>query len=323
MLVSIHSPINIHSMTIDSLTLHHQFVELGRQRNRLTYQLLELLPEIFERKIYKKYGCVTIEEYSGKFAGLPKSVVQKRLRLEKHLVDKPALKALVGSQGVHKVALVANFATVSTDKLWADKVQNMSKAGLESLAKEMRGHLAQQQKLSSFPCSAASERITLELTGELLFLFLKMKKRFGGNLSHSEALKKMLEKLQGVSESKNVKIRPLNYTQPSEVENKQQSESRYIPVPLRTMALASTSGKCSYPNCQHPYELFHHRERFANHKSHDSIVPLCKNHHEFMHNGLIIDEKNAPENWKIEIADIQPLSFIDERYREMKMLRGP
>ena len=65
--------------------LHQQFVKLGRERNKLTYQLLALLPEIFEQRIFRQYGCTTIEEYAGKYAGLSKSVVQKRLRIEKDL----------------------------------------------------------------------------------------------------------------------------------------------------------------------------------------------------------------------------------------------
>ncbi len=49
--------------------LHRTFVKLGYDRRRLTNQLLAILPEIYERGIYKKYAR-TIEEYAGKFGGL-------------------------------------------------------------------------------------------------------------------------------------------------------------------------------------------------------------------------------------------------------------
>ncbi len=73
---------------ISEKDLHRKFRKLGMERRRLTNQLVALLPEIYERGIYKKYAA-TIVEYAGKFAGLSKSVVMKRLRIEKFLGGKP------------------------------------------------------------------------------------------------------------------------------------------------------------------------------------------------------------------------------------------
>ena len=71
--------------------LHQQFLKLARQKRIFTNKLLQLLPEIFEKKIYLKHAA-TIEGYAWRFAKLSPLVVQKRLRLEKNLIDKPALK---------------------------------------------------------------------------------------------------------------------------------------------------------------------------------------------------------------------------------------
>ncbi|MBI4234713.1 hypothetical protein HY604_00235, partial [Candidatus Peregrinibacteria bacterium] len=49
--------------------LHAQFVKLGISRNRLTRELLMLLPEIFKSGIYREYSA-TIVEYAGRFGGL-------------------------------------------------------------------------------------------------------------------------------------------------------------------------------------------------------------------------------------------------------------
>ena len=116
--------------------LHKQFVDLGRQKNRIQYQLLQLLPRIYKEVIYKKY-CKTIEGYAWRFAQISKAVVQKTLKLEKHLENKPCLKAAVGKVGIHKVALVANLATPETDKIFAEKIKNMSRDAVVELSKEL------------------------------------------------------------------------------------------------------------------------------------------------------------------------------------------
>ena len=76
-----------------SLDLHREFVRLGREKYRLTNRLLLILPNIYESGIYKKYAT-DIYEYAGRFGGISKSAVDKRLRLEKHLEGKPCLRAL-------------------------------------------------------------------------------------------------------------------------------------------------------------------------------------------------------------------------------------
>lgn len=179
--------------------LHKIFVRLGNDRRRLTNQLLAILPKIFEEKIYLKYAR-TIEEYAEKFGGLSKGVVQKRLRLQKYLENKPKLQQAILTEGVHKVALVASLATVADEAIWADKIQNMSKPAVQELTKEVRykiergelslaGGITQSLfenlgvNAGSEPidcktttCSAAPQQIKMTLEGELFFMFLKLKK---------------------------------------------------------------------------------------------------------------------------------------------------
>ena len=109
-------------MKIDqpSMELHRKFQKLGNERNRLTYQLLNLLPEINNLRVYEKYGYSSIIAYAGVVGGLSEGVVKKRLNLEKNLKDKPNLKKAVATQGVHKVAIVAKLATPETEKEWDD-----------------------------------------------------------------------------------------------------------------------------------------------------------------------------------------------------------
>lgn len=391
-------------------SLHLKFVKLGNDHRCLTNELLAILPEIYNRRIYKKYAA-TIIEYAGKFGGLSKGVVLKRLRLEKYLQNKPLLREAVRTEGVHKVALVAALATPETEKAWLNKVENMSKAALQELSREVRGQreMGLENGLGmglvatgvgesgspgfcavgdvigsglsanfggnvTFPCRAVPVKITLKLDEEMTFAFLSLKKKLGKNLGNKEVMKKILEMAQnsarGINAQKNtdktesevaengsgiggeaarkgctarqkiagteeyvgtVRLVPGdNFPKAVVVDLATQAVTRHISAGRKCSALAETNNHCSYPNCNRPPEVFHHTERFALNQSHESIKPLCKIHHEFTHNGLILDENQPCENWKMQLGDglpsewtnfagaESPANWIDCLYRRRK-----
>lgn len=78
---------------------------------------------------------------------------------------------------------------------------------------------------------------------------------------------------------------------------------RYVPAQQKRAALIKSDGKCAYPGCNRPSDLLHHRQRFHELWSHQSIVPLCKTHREFAHNGLIANEKADIQNWQLNIDE--------------------
>ena len=191
--------------TENQVTLHREFVRLGREKYRLTNRLLLILPDIFASGIYKKYAS-DIYEYAGRFGGISGSAVDKRLRLEKHLENKPCLRAAIEKVGVNKVALMATLATPQADAMVADKVLNMNKSALQTLSKELRhknDRVYSDNKnnrelcLNDIkPCQAAPQTITIELDSEMTFLFLKFKKKFK-NINNKEAMRKLLEAAEG------------------------------------------------------------------------------------------------------------------------------
>ena len=157
--------------------LHEEFIHLGSLRHKLKNRMLLILPEIYESGIWKKHAG-SIIEYAGKYGDIAKSAVIKRLRLEKNLDDKPCLRAAIEKVGVHKVAMVVKIATPETDKLWAGKLENMSKMAVQSLSKEMRVHTAEADAPL---CKAIHKVKKIELDEESNFLFLKLKSKLGKN----------------------------------------------------------------------------------------------------------------------------------------------
>ncbi len=311
------------SKAISGRELHGKFIKLGMDRRRLTNQLVALLPEIYERGIYKKYAA-TIVEYAGKFAGLSKSVVMKRLRIEKFLEGKPKLKELIASEGVHKVALVASLATSENDEVWADKVENMSKEALFELAKEVRhkGEMSVENAITK--CQAAPQSLKITLEGELFFLFHKLKKQFGKHLSTTELLHLIFMESLEAKPEKALK-EPLVKRKDVPGNTFSKKITRHNPVAIVREKLTETKGRCAYPGCDRPHDVNHHAQRYAemvrlglsSEELRKSLRPMCKLHHEFAHNGLIQDELEEAENWVFEM-DKTELSWIDQNYRKWR-----
>ncbi|MFH1284342.1 MAG: HNH endonuclease signature motif containing protein [Candidatus Peregrinibacteria bacterium] len=298
----------------DSQKLHLEFVKLGMMKRKLTNRMLLILPEIYESRIYKKYAS-SIVEYAGKFGGISKTAVEKRLRLEKYLENKPVLKAAICEVGIHKVSLIATLATPETEEIFADKVKNMSKSAIQTLSKELR----MKESLTNIePCQAKAEKIVLELDEEMTFMFLKLKNELGKNLSNKELMRKILKSVTGHNLPRPEKVVTGDDSKvAAEVaaETAATTESRYIPAQTRRKVLKKSSGRCGYPGCNKPYEIFHHNERFAGNKSHKSLVAVCRNHHEFMHNGLVENEHNR-EFWALNFN--KGTDEVDQLYRKYR-----
>lgn len=98
-----------------------------------------LLPEVFQRRLYKRRGFASIHEFAAKLCGMSKEAVDKVLRLDNKLSDKPALRSQLrsGAVGWSKLQVVAGVASAKTDKKWASKM-DLSQKALEICVKEER-----------------------------------------------------------------------------------------------------------------------------------------------------------------------------------------
>lgn len=100
--------------------------------------------------------------------------------------------------------------------------------------------------------------------------------------------------------------------------------ARYIPIRKKRTVIAKTNGKCAYPNCNAPYEILHHTNRYSESRNHDSLIPVCKIHHEFAHNGLIQNETAKIDKWRISAikpprAKILQADALYRKYRRKAM----
>ena len=79
---------------------------------------------------------------------------------------------------------------------------------------------------------------------------------------------------------------PLKSATASDVTLKPKAErpvSRYIPAKIRHDLQQKYHGRCAYRGCNKPAEQIHHQDRFTLKHNHENVVPLCKNHHDLIH----------------------------------------
>ncbi len=92
-------------------------------------------------------------------------------------------------------------------------------------------------------------------------------------------------------------------------ESASKNDNRYLSTYKKYES--GNGGQCAYPGCNKPHEVFHHPDRYSISENHDRIVPLCKEHHQMAHAGLINEEESDPTLWslrtesKMNIADLK------------------
>ena len=275
------------------MNLHQQFLQLAKHKHEVEYKLLALLPAIYSSGLYKKYAH-TIQGYAWRFAQIPESTVLKRLNLEEKIKTNPVLQNLVSEVGVNKVAMLATVVNEDNQEILVEKIRSMSSCGLQELSKEMRGK--------------NDVKIVLNLNSDNSRLWKLVLKMYA-NMTENEIVSMLLEKeLTCVSNTATVN---------SVKKSLKISTSRYIPAKLKQECVNNFSGKCSYYSCERDAEIIHHTERFSRTQKHSNIQPLCKIHHEFTHNNLVMNETESPGKWKFRLA--KTVDPVDLKYISYKL----
>jgi hypothetical protein len=267
------------------MNLHQKFLQLAAEKNKITYKMVQLLPEIYKSGLYLKYAH-TIQGYALRYGGIPESTVNKILKLDQRLSGKPLLKQAIATVGVHKVAMVANLVTKKNEALFVEKLQTMSSSAIQQMSKELRGNTAQKI-------------LTINLTPELQKLWDAARKQFGSEDDAVTLYKVLSSTLQNLN-----------------TEAGEQTSGRHIPTKLKQKTFKQYNNLCAYPNCQKPAVEIHHPDRFALKRNHQKLIPLCKNHHQFAHHTLIKNEQLDPWNWNLQLQ--KTTNLIDLKYQKFR-----
>lgn len=179
--------------------------------------------------------------------------------------EKPLLKAQIAKNGWAKVRAVSCLIDSVKEEELVNMVECMPKSALEVVVRELKVQFGDGGG----------------------------KDAFDDRCEHNDAGAGEIEVIAKMTLGKNTAVAKKLFGQCVT------TTSRHIPVEKKRESEQKYGGKCGYPNCNKPYEVFHHQERFALSKNHENIVPLCKLHHQIAHSGLVVNENGLPVNWKI------------------------
>ena len=282
--------------------LHKRFAECGKNIKKLMRECALMLPEIDRQKIWKKEGFGSIYEYAAKLANMSRYQVELALWTVRKIEHMPALLKVAKEKGIHAVRPVANVATKETAKFWAEKAENLTKNALEVYVRETRKSCP---RTSLQPAKPSKTTIKVELPQTLAARLDRVSKR----VDFEALLGKFLDEVEENEEA----------TKPEPV----QTDSRHVPAKIRKHVTTRTGNKCAYPTCRKPIYQLHHTTRWALNHAHDpdQLKPLCKQHNELAHQGLIKNEEQAPITWRMrKQPDRQHPKFkIDQKVAEYAM----
>jgi len=265
---------------------YEKCIEAGKHARKWKNRFVAMLPEVARRGLHRKHGFATIVEFAAKVGGVGKSTVDAIFRVEKYVADKPVLKELIAEVGVAKVRVVASIATPENQRELAKKVKTMSKAALEMYARMKR------EPEKSIP-GLRRTNVSFGLDEEVEFKLRKFKNDMGGeNVEWNDVIKALLAGVK-VKKKKMREVKPATKI------------TRHVPEKIKQ----ELSEKCQFPGCNKPAEVVHHPHRFSLRANHDNLKPLCKAHHELVHNG------DEPPEWLP-----QTTPFIEQKFAMARLL---
>ena len=268
-----------------------------------------LLPEIARRKLYKRRGCASIQEFAAKLAGMSHEKTDRVLRLANILEDKPTLKNLLetGAASYGKIEKVAYVATPETEAAWAEKVMTVPQQALALCVEAARNNRSEVIACDNFqpekmtadaaekPFSTLSIKVSADLEFELRLLKQKLEKQRGEALGFAEVLQELLKVYNAASGANSVAGGAVNYVNagtnsgakkptasqkiialcPNCIKEKENEKAlfgvtqRAISQAVQDVVTVRQKNKCAVPACKNPPEIFHHTRRFSLHQNHD------------------------------------------------------
>jgi len=282
-------------LTNSDRIVHRQFSDYGRNAKEWLRKCALLLPEINRRQIWKKRGCGSIYEYAAKVAGMSKHSVDEALWVVRKIETQPELVKLFERKGLRAVRPFVSLLTPETVSFWAEKGTILPTRSLETYSKNYREELTRARK--SEPEKPAKEKITLDLSPELARKFQQLAKR----ADFESIVNRIIQEV----EKHDAAEKPQAISTPS----------RHIPAEMDRYVRARTNDLCAFPGCTKHGTSLHHTQRWALENVHDPdrLHLLCTAHERIAHNGLIENEDQSPEKWRLkaEADPLEPKTAID------------
>ena len=237
-------------------------VRYGEEARKWRNRFLGLLPEVERRKLYLQKGFSSVVHFAKVVGGVSEEQVSRVLHVYRKFESTPVLQNLLtsGEVSMNKLARIASVVTPENEEFFADQVQMLPKAAVETLVRDVRsvpGHKPEH---------------ILELAEDVKEGLAELQSR---GIDINAELRLFLEQRRIQIEQVKDEIG----------EQCQETISRYIPKDVRDILQKEHGTKCSIENCKNLSQEIHHTQRFSLAHKHDPryMALLCKEHHQIAH----------------------------------------
>ena len=264
--------------TDEVLRVNEKFREMPKMK--------ALIGEVGLSKL-KVVACIATKDTDGFWAEKVRNMTKQVLELyvrEMRLKEQDNDTQMIESQG----RIVAKFPGEARGE--SSKIpQGQEQISMFDSEKPISQN-ANQARLENFQ-NHDKKIFTIQIDEETEFELRKFKQKLEKErkepLDWNYTLKEMVKRVaneQKIRAKKNAKRESASDTR-TEVEQKSQQTtvSRYIPAKIRHDLQQKYHGRCAYRGCNKPAEQIHHQDRFTLKHNHENVVPLCKNHHDLIH----------------------------------------
>jgi len=321
------SPLDFGKMS--DKNLYKYCKETGFNARIWNRRFIAVLPEVAKRRLYKKYGYCSLYEFAAKLAGVSRDNVDEVLRVDEKLKEMPKIRSLIAEKGLNKVRLVSNIVKPETENFWAEKIQNMTKSSLRIYINEkfrsgtegiknvkdpqtqgqidlFNSEIFRSRNVNaSIVASTRNKKVfTIQIDEETEFEFRKFKQKLEKEkkepVDWNSTLKELLKKVSGsanMRKSKKADKQNIVAGNQPTADIRATPVPRHIPAKIKHEIEQKYKGHCAYKGCNKPAEQIHHNDRFAIRHNHINVVPLCKAHHDFVHQNssdspmVVVDRK--------------------------------
>ncbi len=270
----------MHQINITN-ALHEKILSLVAEERRVTVNIIEHLQDIYNDKLYVRWGFSNLFDYMTRALGYSESCAYRRVNAVKLANQIPEIKEHLktGDLTLTNLAMAQSLFTSEkldndTKKEILERLKNKSKRQAEKIVAEYERPRKRREKLKMLPENKALLETTIsQETIKNMDEIKALRSHTNPTLSYGEVIDLIsyvaLQKLRSTAtRSKHMR-----------------SASRYIPVALEIAVYQRDVNKCTFPNCTSNHFL-----------QIDHIVPiskggqtilenlrlLCHTHHQFV-----------------------------------------
>ena len=303
---------------------HERALEISQRYKKSEAELLDIISQVREKKLYRYFECTSLFEYCVKILKLDPGVVYAFTTVAKKMTEVPELRTQIqeGTINVSTARRITPVLTSSNKQVWFQKAQDLTVRKLEKEVARVNPKMETKEKASYLN----SKRIKLELgLSETSMLKLRQvqdleSQRQKRRISLEETLESMIEffisKRDPVEKAKRAKIR--GTTQDSQADQMktatrqdlcckttkaQQGSEQFKPAgfrkPIPTALIHEVNlrdkRECQHRN-SHTKEICHNRSFLEIHhrilvsqggqNTINNLITLCSEHHKQEHMNL-------------------------------------